>query len=79
MLQPDVVAAPLSAAESASTLYERETSSGVQVYEEPSLEQSPDDSAGRPLMHASALKQATGEAVYVDDMPPRAGLQLINM
>nr|XP_027228843.1 xanthine dehydrogenase/oxidase-like [Penaeus vannamei] len=24
---------------------------------------------GRPLVHASAYKQATGEAVYVDDMP----------
>lgn len=27
------------------------------------------DPIGRPLVHASALKQATGEAVYVDDMP----------
>jgi len=28
-----------------------------------------DDVVGRPLMHLSALKQATGEAIYVDDMP----------
>lgn len=24
---------------------------------------------GRPVMHLSALKQATGEAVYCDDIP----------
>uniref|UniRef100_A0A3Q3LRE0 Xanthine dehydrogenase/oxidase n=1 Tax=Labrus bergylta TaxID=56723 RepID=A0A3Q3LRE0_9LABR len=29
----------------------------------------PDDSVGRPMMHLSALKQATGEAVYCDDVP----------
>ena len=28
-----------------------------------------DDCVGRPLMHLSALQQATGEAIYVDDMP----------
>ena len=28
-----------------------------------------DDHVGRPLMHLSALQQATGEAIYVDDMP----------
>jgi len=28
-----------------------------------------DDVVGRPLMHLSALQQATGEAIYVDDMP----------
>uniref|UniRef100_A0A667YCC7 Xanthine dehydrogenase n=1 Tax=Myripristis murdjan TaxID=586833 RepID=A0A667YCC7_9TELE len=31
--------------------------------------QSQDDVVGRPMMHLSALKQATGEAVYCDDMP----------
>uniref|UniRef100_A0A3Q3EUS2 Xanthine dehydrogenase n=1 Tax=Labrus bergylta TaxID=56723 RepID=A0A3Q3EUS2_9LABR len=30
---------------------------------------SQDDSVGRPMMHLSALKQATGEAVYCDDVP----------
>uniref|UniRef100_A0A673BUX2 xanthine dehydrogenase n=1 Tax=Sphaeramia orbicularis TaxID=375764 RepID=A0A673BUX2_9TELE len=28
-----------------------------------------DDVVGRPIMHLSALKQATGEAVYCDDIP----------
>jgi len=27
------------------------------------------DLIGRPIMHSSALKQATGEAVYCDDIP----------
>ncbi|KAG8239015.1 hypothetical protein J437_LFUL005072 [Ladona fulva] len=27
------------------------------------------DSVGRPIVHASAFKQATGEAVYCDDLP----------
>lgn len=30
---------------------------------------SQDDMVGRPMMHLSALKQATGEAVYCDDVP----------
>lgn len=28
-----------------------------------------DDTVGCPMMHLSALKQATGEAVYCDDVP----------
>uniref|UniRef100_A0AAY4DHY6 FAD-binding PCMH-type domain-containing protein n=1 Tax=Denticeps clupeoides TaxID=299321 RepID=A0AAY4DHY6_9TELE len=31
--------------------------------------QSSEDFVGRPIMHLSALKQATGEAVYCDDIP----------
>ena len=31
--------------------------------------QSADDVIGRPVMHLSALKQATGEAIYCDDIP----------
>lgn len=30
---------------------------------------SQDDAVGRPMMHLSALKQATGEAIYCDDVP----------
>uniref|UniRef100_A0A8C9SVW9 Xanthine dehydrogenase/oxidase n=1 Tax=Scleropages formosus TaxID=113540 RepID=A0A8C9SVW9_SCLFO len=33
------------------------------------LRQNKDDVVGRPIMHLSALKQATGEAVYCDDIP----------
>lgn len=34
--------------------------------------QPPQDPVGHPMMHQSAIKHATGEAVYVDDMPPVA-------
>lgn len=30
---------------------------------------SQENMVGRPMMHLSALKQATGEAVYCDDVP----------
>ena len=36
-----------------------------------------EDLVGRPLMHLSAEKQVTGEAVYLDDMPPFAGYNLL--
>ena len=35
--------------------------------------QNPEDVVGRPVAHLSALKQATGEAVYCDDMPRYTG------
>uniref|UniRef100_A0A8C2XNL5 xanthine dehydrogenase n=1 Tax=Cyclopterus lumpus TaxID=8103 RepID=A0A8C2XNL5_CYCLU len=38
-----------------------------------SKDQSDQDPVGRPIMHRSALSQATGEAVYCDDMPPADG------
>uniref|UniRef100_A0A8C3E0C3 Aldehyde oxidase 1 n=1 Tax=Corvus moneduloides TaxID=1196302 RepID=A0A8C3E0C3_CORMO len=40
----------------------------IQMYQaKPS--QSPQDPVGRPIMHQSGLKHATGEAVYIDDLP----------
>ncbi|KAK0132651.1 Aldehyde oxidase 1 [Merluccius polli] len=35
--------------------------------------QSEQDPVGHPIMHRSALAQATGEALYCDDMPPTEG------
>ena len=32
-----------------------------------------DDLVGRPVAHVSALKQVTGEAQYLDDIPPLVG------
>lgn len=29
----------------------------------------PRDSVGSPIMHVSGVKHATGEAIYIDDMP----------
>lgn len=31
--------------------------------------QSPQDPVGRPIMHQSGIKHATGEAIYIDDLP----------
>ena len=36
-------------------------------------DQSIEDVVGRPVTHLSAAKQATGEAIYCDDIPKYAG------
>ncbi|XP_023299280.2 xanthine dehydrogenase [Lucilia cuprina] len=41
----------------------------AQLFEKVSNKQSECDPIGRPKIHASALKQATGEAIYCDDIP----------
>ncbi|XP_068446454.1 xanthine dehydrogenase/oxidase [Clinocottus analis] len=53
---------------SAADLFQAETPTSVQVFQAP---EGPGqgDAVGRPMMHLSALKQATGEAVYCDDVP----------
>ena len=35
--------------------------------------QSPQDPVGRPIMHLAGINHATGEAVYVDDLPSMDG------
>ncbi|XP_071996090.1 xanthine dehydrogenase/oxidase isoform X3 [Engystomops pustulosus] len=55
--------------ESATHLYHKPPTSGVQVFQEVPAGQDPEDFVGRPIMHLSAMKQATGEAVYCDDIP----------
>ncbi|XP_069839454.1 aldehyde oxidase 1-like isoform X2 [Dendropsophus ebraccatus] len=42
----------------------------LQVFQEANPSQPLKDPVGRPVVHQSGIKQATGEAVYVDDMPP---------
>ncbi|KAE8278574.1 Xanthine dehydrogenase/oxidase Xanthine dehydrogenase [Larimichthys crocea] len=54
---------------SAAEIYHPETPSSVQIYQAVPEGRSQDDTVGRPMMHLSALKQATGEAVYCDDVP----------
>ncbi|XP_035533646.1 xanthine dehydrogenase/oxidase isoform X1 [Morone saxatilis] len=54
---------------SAAEIYHPETPSSVQIYQAVPEGRSQDDAVGRPMMHLSALKQATGEAVYCDDVP----------
>ncbi|XP_060050156.1 aldehyde oxidase isoform X2 [Erinaceus europaeus] len=38
-------------------------------YQTADAKQPPQDSVGRPVMHLSGIKHATGEAIYCDDMP----------
>ncbi|XP_049922243.1 xanthine dehydrogenase/oxidase [Epinephelus moara] len=63
------VAAVSSDCVSATQIYRPETASSVQIYQAVPEGRSQDDVVGRPMMHLSALKQATGEAIYCDDMP----------
>ncbi|KAM9548268.1 aldehyde oxidase 2-like [Guaruba guarouba] len=46
---------------------------GVQIYQDVDPGQSPQDPVGRPIMHQSGIKHATGEAVYIDDVRPVDG------
>ncbi|XP_073527924.1 xanthine dehydrogenase/oxidase isoform X4 [Phyllobates terribilis] len=55
--------------ESATELFHKPPTSGVQLFQEVPVGQDPEDFVGRPIMHLSAMKQATGEAVYCDDIP----------
>ncbi|KAM4836126.1 LOW QUALITY PROTEIN: aldehyde oxidase 3-like [Thomomys bottae] len=45
---------------------------GMQSFESVDSQQLPEDPVGRPIMHQSAIKHATGEAVFCDDMPALA-------
>ncbi|XP_060788891.1 xanthine dehydrogenase/oxidase [Neoarius graeffei] len=54
---------------SAIEIHHLDSPSSVQLYQVVPHGQSPDDVVGRPVMHLSALRQATGEAVYCDDIP----------
>ncbi|KAM7105136.1 aldehyde oxidase 4-like isoform 1-T1 [Molossus nigricans] len=42
---------------------------GIQFFQCVDPHQSPQDPVGRPVMHQSAIQHATGEAVYIDDLP----------
>uniref|UniRef100_A0A8C1N6W6 Xanthine dehydrogenase n=1 Tax=Cyprinus carpio TaxID=7962 RepID=A0A8C1N6W6_CYPCA len=49
-------------------LFQLDSPSSVQLYQAVPPGYS-DDVVGQPIMHLSALKQATGEAIYCDDIP----------
>lgn len=55
---------------SATDQFQKDSINSTQIYEEVDPGQPADDPLGRPLNHMSAAKQATGEATYVDDIPP---------
>nr|XP_055201143.1 aldehyde oxidase 4-like isoform X3 [Nyctereutes procyonoides] len=48
------------------------TPQGTQLFQCVDPYQPPQDPIGHPVMHQSAIKHATGEAVFSDDMPPIA-------
>ncbi|XP_062980216.1 xanthine dehydrogenase/oxidase-like [Elgaria multicarinata webbii] len=54
---------------SATELFHKDPVNNVQLFQEVPPGQSIEDTVGRPLMHLSAAKQASGEAVYCDDIP----------
>ncbi|XP_018589002.1 xanthine dehydrogenase/oxidase isoform X2 [Scleropages formosus] len=54
---------------SAAELFHSVFPCSTQLFQEVPPGQNKDDVVGRPIMHLSALKQATGEAVYCDDIP----------
>ncbi|KAE8580256.1 hypothetical protein XENTR_v10024375 [Xenopus tropicalis] len=54
---------------SALNSFETLCNENVQLYQDVSSRQSVQDPIGRPIMHYSGIKHATGEAVYCDDMP----------
>nr|XP_045608332.1 xanthine dehydrogenase/oxidase-like isoform X2 [Procambarus clarkii] len=63
------VAAPLTQEEQRAVLaHPHVVPSSTQLFQVRDGQNS-EDPIGRPITHTSALKQATGEAVYVDDMP----------
>ena len=50
-------------------VFHKEPLRGAQLYEIVPKDQNENDPLRRPLKHRSADKQATGEAVYIDDIP----------
>ena len=62
-----------SSYQSATSVFERESSFGSQVFEKVQDEQQRIDPVGRALPHLAATQNTTGEAVFVDDTRPLAG------
>ncbi|XP_074065764.1 xanthine dehydrogenase/oxidase [Macrotis lagotis] len=54
---------------SATLLFQKEPPANVQLYQEVPKGQAEDDMVGRPIPHLSAFMQASGEAMYCDDIP----------
>ncbi|XP_071497501.1 xanthine dehydrogenase/oxidase-like [Diadema antillarum] len=51
----------------------KSTLSSTQLFQPAPLDQPDMNPVGRPLLHMSAFEQCTGEAMYVDDIPPVDG------
>ncbi|XP_020282076.1 xanthine dehydrogenase [Pseudomyrmex gracilis] len=55
--------------QSASDCFHYEVPQSSQYYQVVPKDQESHDLIGRPIVHSSAFKQATGEAIYCDDIP----------
>ncbi|KAK0098372.1 hypothetical protein PV326_008961 [Microctonus aethiopoides] len=55
--------------QSVSQTFQYQSPKSSQYYQIMTKEQDDNDLIGRPIIHASAFKQATGEAIYCDDIP----------
>ena len=70
MLQNKALDIPLhTSCLSATQPLERELPHGTQLFEAVPADQPAEDALHRPLVHTSAYKQTSGEAIYMDDMP----------
>ncbi|XP_071977269.1 aldehyde oxidase-like isoform X1 [Engystomops pustulosus] len=56
-----------------STVIQNTSLKTMQKYQDITVHQPIQDAVGRPIMHHSAMMQASGEAVYCDDMPAVEG------
>ncbi|XP_016074407.1 PREDICTED: xanthine dehydrogenase/oxidase [Miniopterus natalensis] len=54
---------------SATLLFQKDPPANIQLFQEVPKGQSEEDMVGRPLPHLAAAMQASGEAVYCDDIP----------
>ncbi|XP_070285048.1 xanthine dehydrogenase/oxidase isoform X1 [Myotis yumanensis] len=54
---------------SATFLFQKDPPANVQLFQEVPKGQSEEDTVGRPLPHLASAMQASGEAVYCDDIP----------
>ncbi|MEJ1287177.1 hypothetical protein NN561_018192 [Cricetulus griseus] len=54
---------------SATLLFQKDPPANVQLFQEVPKDQSEEDMVGRPLPHLAAEMQASGQAVYCDDIP----------
>nr|XP_045005149.1 xanthine dehydrogenase/oxidase [Jaculus jaculus] len=54
---------------SATLLFQKDPPSNIQLFQEVPKDQPEEDMVGRPLPHLAAGMQASGEAVYCDDIP----------
>ena len=63
--------------ESATFSQQREPLQSTQLFENAPEGQLKVDAVGRPLPHLAAMMHTTGEAVFLDDMPPFKGMVLL--